>query len=130
MGDLCFFNEIGNSFQHNRAGNFFGDFFSGGNTIGNDAYDNIFADHFVGNSIIDTFNNNNTSIFFGGNIIGSGFQYNTSQYPVLSLDFTLSPSPTHVYSNYTCILFGDVNSILKLSYVDGTGVFTVVDPDQ
>lgn len=130
MGDLCFFNEIGDSFQHNRASNFFGDFFSGGNTIGDGAYDNIFADHFVGNFIIDNFNNNNTSVFFGGNTIGTDFQNNISQYPVLGVDFTLSPSPTHVYSNYTCILFGDENSVLKLSYVDGTGSFQVVDPDQ
>ncbi len=130
LGDLCFFNDIGDSFQHNRAGNFFGDFFNGGNTIGDGAYDNIFADHFVGNSILDNFNNNNTSTFFAGNTIGSDFQYNTSQYTVLGVDFTLSPSPTHVYSSYTCILFGDENSTLKLSYVDGSGNFTVVDPDQ
>jgi len=131
IGDLSWFNEIGVNFNHNKCGNFFGDFFFGGNTIADGAYDNKFSDHASGNVIDTGFNNNNLSVDFSGNTIGPDFQYNTSQYPVLGVDFVnLSPYPTHVYKPYTCTIIGDENGNLKLMFVDSAPSIQIVDPLQ
>lgn len=131
IGDLSWFNEIGANFNHNKCGNFFGDFFSGGNVIDDGAYDNKFSDHASGNTIDINFNNNNLSVDFSGNTIGPDFEYNTSQYPILGVDFlNLSPYPTHVYNPYTCTIIGDENGNLKLMYVDSAPSIQIVDPLQ
>ena len=131
IGDLSWFNEIGANFNHNKCENFFGDFFSGGNTIDDGAYDNKFSDHTTGNTIDINFNNNNLSVDFSGNTIGPDFEYNTSQYPILGVDFlNLSPYPTHVYNPYTCTIIGDENGNLKLMYFDSAPSIQIVDPLQ
>lgn len=125
-GDSFFANTIGINFAHNTIGNFFGQFFAAGNTWGDDVYDNRFGDHTYANNVSSNFNNNNIFNNFIGNTVGANFQYNTTQYDV-SVDFTLNPA-THVYNPYSCTIFQNSVSVLRLSYIDNTPSLVVVDP--
>ena len=95
----------------------------------------LYPESFLSMSLIimsgNSFNNNNLSVDFSGNTIGPDFEYNTSQYPILGVDFlNLSPYPTHVYNPYTCTIIGDENGNLKLMYFDSAPSIQIVDPLQ
>lgn len=80
-------NKIGNDFQYNVIGNYFG--IGGGNPegntigdrfqynkIGNVAYNNVIGNHFIENIIGDNFENNTIKNYFIGNTISNSFESN------------------------------------------------------
>ena len=98
-------NEIGNSFFNNNTGNYFAN-----TNVGNSFGNNYIGESFLSNNIGNDFLNNN---------VGNDFRLNTTKALVNGINFT---SATHVYGNYNCEIFKASNSILYLSYFNGTAV--------
>jgi hypothetical protein len=133
IGDVSWFNTFGPNCLSNKANSMFGNditngdfsgnilgesfglFFSAGNTINSTCYDNVFGNFCYDNIIGDSCISNNFFNYFQSNTLVSNFTTNTIQYPVIGIDFT---SATHVYGNYTCIIFNNTTPILRLSYYD------------
>jgi hypothetical protein len=124
-------NNIGNGFTGNYILSSFID-----NKINNDFIQNAIGDSFQVNNIdsgfsqndiLNNFEFNKISHDFIQNIIGNNFIRNIFDYCPISVDFTASPSPTHVYLDYTCTITKNSNGLLRLTYLNASDALTVAD---
>ena len=131
IGNSFNYNTIGNNFYYNTIGNYFnsntiGNYFNS-NTIGNSFNYNTIGNYFNYNTIGNYFNYNTIGNYFYSNTIGNYFQQNDVKdnlnYGYVAIDFT---SAIYVYTTYNKTLFLDSAGVQKLSYIDGSGVLTVV----
>jgi hypothetical protein len=132
-------NVIFNDFKFNKIGNYFGNNTNyptdgssagddGGNIINDGFKYNVIGSDFNTNQIGNLFNNNNVSTLFSGNTIADNFQRNQIEYSPNSIDFTTGPS-THVYGDYSCVMFKRPDGTLRLSYYDNSDVLNITDID-
>jgi hypothetical protein len=98
------------------------------NILGNEFSGNTIGSNFNTNQIGNLFNNNNVSTLFSGNTIADNFQRNQIEYSPNSIDFTTGPS-THVYGDYSCVMFKRPDGTLRLSYYDNSDVLNITDID-
>jgi hypothetical protein len=106
-------NTIESEFQYNNIENYF--------------MENHIEARFANNDILDYFGNNKVAPDFDSNIINSNFQWNTFEKSTSGIDFTGSPSPTHVYNSYSCKISENSNSILRLSYLNASDALIISD---
>lgn len=122
IGNTCYNNDIGYNFNGNSIYYYFVN-----NTIGNDFTQNKINSSFYINTINSNFyNNNQTGSYFifntivsdvQSNFFSSNFQFNNIKFPISNTDFTTA---THVNNDYSCDIFRNSASGIRLSYVDGT----------
>ena len=129
-------NTNNNTFGNNTNNNTFG-ISSNNNTFGNDTYSNTFGNYTqyntfgndAGNNTFGDDTNNNT---FGNNTNNNTFGNNTNNNTfgnsIVSIDFTITPTPTHIYGNYLCNIFKRQDGTVRLSYYDNTDALVVVAP--
>jgi len=71
-------------------------------------------------------NNNICSNFSANTDIGNNFQLNIFQAPTSSTSYLTA---THVYTNYTCIVFTNAAPTQRLSYYDAADTLTITAPN-
>jgi hypothetical protein len=83
---------------------------------------NIISNNFQNNSIGTNFIGNIIHFDFIGNTASSEFKYNEIKTPINLTDFT---EATHVYGNYNCTIFKNINGYIRLSYYDEYDSLTI-----
>lgn len=114
FGDNTQSNSFGNSTMHNIFGNG-----AWHNIFGNNTHSNTFGE----DTMYNTFGNNTHNNSFGKNTHNNSFGNNLA-----SIDFTITPTPTHIYGNYPCNIFRRQDGTVRLSYYDNTDTLVVVNP--
>ena len=116
-------NTFGNSTQNNTFGNN-----TYNNTFGNNTYNNTFGDDTSNNTFGDDTSNNTFGNSTYNNTFGNSTNNNTFGNIIQSVDFTITPTPTHVYGSYPCNIFKRQDDTVRLSYYDNTDALIIVNP--
>ena len=125
-------NKIGDNYYELKGGFAVSNNVLGANSVGNSigivSINNTFGNNIGGNTFGSNTQNNTFGNTTNGNTFGDDTQYNTFGDDIQGIDFTITPTPTHIYANYPCNIFKRQDGTVRLSYYDDTDTLVVANP--